>query len=80
MPPTKTKTSATPPTIPPTEGNDQKKCDDLLKEAMKHPGVADVVRLYEASGRAEQSLSAYQLYQNIFPESVTSSSTAPVPL
>jgi hypothetical protein len=62
----------------PKEKDVQKELDALLKEAMKHPGVSDVIKVYEASADAEQSFGYYQSFRDPFPEMSTSASCKPV--
>lgn len=56
---------------------DAEQIRNLLAEAMKHPGVADVMRVYSAFTEADKTQTVYRCFQTPFQaEGVSSSAEA----
>ncbi len=50
----------------------------LLDEAMKHPGVADVLKIYSTFQEADKEQAAYRFFQTPFYHESVSTSAEPV--
>lgn len=55
--------------------NKQERLNSLLNAAMKHPGVADVMKVYQSSVAVEETFSFYQIFQNPCPNTFTGASS-----
>jgi hypothetical protein len=68
---------ATKPTSKATKQSDVRAGERLLKQAMKNPGVRDLVEVYENWQRIDRSAQTYR--QVLAPKSVVSSSDTSAP-
>ena len=75
MPPA-THLQETPPDIAQPANADR--INELLAEAMKHPGIGDIMRIYSAFEEANKAQVAYRYFQAPFCEDSVSTSSSPI--
>lgn len=57
------------------ENKNQKELSELIGEAMRQPGVKDVMEVFGGWSKVNDAATTYQIYQNPYPPNTVSSSS-----